>query len=160
MTGPTSSSSLRIDKPVRLDAPLDRVWRALTHHTEFGTWFRVQLDQPFAPGAMSTGRMTYPGHEGAPWLARVERMEPQRLFAFRWFHAPEGRAPTVDDPTTLVEFKLEPAGADTTLLTISESGFEALGDARAGEVMRGNTEGWNIQASHIAAHVAPDVTGS
>jgi uncharacterized protein YndB with AHSA1/START domain len=149
-----TASTLRIDKPVTLAAPPARVWRALTDHTEFGTWFRVALDQPFVAGEMSTGHMTYPGHEGLPWLARVERMEPERLFSFRWFHAPEGRPPSTDDPTTLVEFRLEPAADGGTRLTISESGFEALGDTRAGEVMRGNAEGWNIQSGNLANHVS------
>jgi uncharacterized protein YndB with AHSA1/START domain len=148
-----ASKSLRIDKSVALAVPVERVWRALTDHVEFGTWFRVHLDQPFASGAMSTGHMTYPGHEGLPWLARVERMEPQRLFAFRWFHSQPGQKPGADDPTTLVEFRLEPAAGGGTLLTISESGFEALGDARGAEVMRGNTEGWNIQSQNLSRHV-------
>jgi hypothetical protein len=40
-------------------------------------------------------------------------------------------------------------------LTITESGFEALSNPRRLEVLRGNTEGWNIQANNIAAYVAP-----
>ena len=27
-------------------APVDRVWRALTDHTEFGEWFRAKLEGP------------------------------------------------------------------------------------------------------------------
>ena len=36
----------RIEKTVELAAPVSRVWRALTDHREFGTWFRVRLEGP------------------------------------------------------------------------------------------------------------------
>jgi hypothetical protein len=57
------------------------------------------------------------------------------------------------EPQTLVEFRLEPT-TEGTRLVITESGFDALpdGPARA-EAVRVNTEGWNIQAKHIADHV-------
>ena len=117
----------QIEKIIRLDASPDRVWRAITDHEEFGRWFRVALDQPFEEGARSTGKVTYPGHEGLPWLARVERIEPKRYFAFRWHdYDPEADKPPEDFPTTLVEFEFEPHG-EGTQLTIRESGFSALG---------------------------------
>jgi uncharacterized protein YndB with AHSA1/START domain len=143
----------RIVKTVALNAPVARVWRALTDHHEFGQWFRVKLDGPFEPGVVSTGMMTYPGYEHYPWRAVVERMEPERVFSFRWHHLDEKSAGDIaDQPSTLVEFRLEPSTEGTTL-TISESGFESLPDHRRLEILRGNTEGWNIQANNIAAHV-------
>ena len=45
----------RIEKAIELKAPVSRVWRALTDHHEFGTWFRVKLDGPFVPGQISRG---------------------------------------------------------------------------------------------------------
>ncbi len=145
----------RIVKVVELQAPVARVWRALTDYREFGQWFRVSLDAAFNPGAVSSGRMTYPEYEHYPWLAVVERMDHERLFSFRWHDFDEKSGIDVaKQATTLVEFRLEaiPAG---TRLTIVESGFEALPDPRRLEVLRGNTEGWNIQAGNIAVHVAP-----
>lgn len=144
----------RIVKTVVLDAPVSRVWRALADHNEFGRWFRVKLDQPFQPGSLSTGKMTYPGYEHYPWLATVERMEEDRFFSFRWHDFDEGSGlPIAEHPTTLVEFQLEPLDDRRTRLTITESGFETLPASRRIEVMRNNTEGWNIQAENIAAHV-------
>lgn len=145
----------RIVKTVELKAPVSRVWRALTDHEEFGQWFRVKLDGPFTPGALSTGRMTYPGYEHYPWRATIERMEPEQRFSFRWHDFDEKSGVDVaDQPTTLVEFTLEaiPGG---TRLTITESGFEAIPEPRRLEVLRGNTQGWDIQAENIAAHVSP-----
>ena len=34
----------RIEKQIELQAPVSRVWRALTDHREFGEWFRVKLE--------------------------------------------------------------------------------------------------------------------
>ncbi|WP_417767577.1 SRPBCC family protein [Stappia sp.] len=144
----------RIVKKVELKAPVSRVWRALSDHEEFGQWFRVRLDGPFIPGAVSTGRMTYPGYEHYPWLATVEKVEPERLLSFRWHDFDdESDIPIADQPATLVEFRLEQVEGGT-LLTITESGFEALSDHRRIEVLRGNTQGWNMQAENIASHVA------
>ncbi len=143
----------RIEKVIDLDAPLPRVWLALTDHKQFGQWFRVNLDGPFVVGTVSTGTMRYPGYEHLPWRARIERMESQRLFAFRWHDFDEKSGIDIaQQPTTLVEFRLQaiPTG---TRLTIIESGFSALSDPRRLEVMRDNTQGWAIQADNLAGHV-------
>ena len=143
----------RIVKIVDLKAPVSRVWRALTDHEQFGEWFRVKLDGPFEVGGLSTGHMVYPGYENYPWRAVVVRMEPERLFSFSWHDFDETSGVDVaDQPTMLVEFRLEPT-AEGARLTITESGFEALPDPRRLEVLRGNTEGWNIQAKNIADYV-------
>ncbi len=143
----------KIEKVVELTAPVSRVWRALTDHEEFGQWFRVDLDQPFEPGGESTGKMTHPGTEHMPWLARVERMDPEQLFSLRW-HVYDSNAKKVasDEPMTLVEFRLEqiPAG---TRLTITESGFSKLSEPLRLDAMRSNTRGWDFQAESIAEHV-------
>ncbi len=143
----------RIIKSIELKAPIDRVWRSLADHNEFGQWFRVKLDAPFKPGTVSTGKMTYPGYEHYPWLAVVERMEYEHLLSFRWHDFDDTSGVDIaKQPTTLVEFLLEPI-PEGTRLTITESGFEALPDPRRLEVLRDNAEGWNIQANNIAAHV-------
>ena len=144
----------RIDKTVELKAPVARVWRALTDHEEFGQWFRVKLDGPFVVGELSRGRITYPGYEHLKWEARVEKMEPEKLFSFTW--CAYGGDPNVDfsdEPQTLVEFRLEPIAGGTRLF-ISESGFSALpDDHRRVDALRENTKGWDEQAQNIAAHV-------
>lgn len=143
----------RIEKVVELAAPVARVWRALTDHEEFGAWFRVRLDNPFEVGATTTGNITYPGHEDMKWVSVTEQMEHERLFAFSW-------PPSAIDPETeydteakvRVEFRLEPTERGTRL-TITETGFQQFPDAIRLEALRSNTEGWNIQAKNIAAHV-------
>ena len=72
----------RVEKTIELKASVSRVWRALTDHDEFGTWFRVRLDGPFVPRQVSHGQITYPGCEHVRWEAVVQKMEPERLFPF------------------------------------------------------------------------------
>ena len=142
-----------IVKVVELKAPVSRVWQALTDYKQFGEWFRVNLDGPFVAGELSTGQMTFPGYEHFPWRAKVETIEPEKLFSFRWHDYDEKSADDIaDQPTMLVEFRLEPT-KEGTRLTITESGFENLPDPRRIEVLRGNTEGWNIQSKHITDYV-------
>ncbi|HEX4181039.1 MAG TPA: SRPBCC family protein [Caulobacteraceae bacterium] len=143
----------QIEKTIELKAPVDRVWLALTDSAEFGAWFRVKLEDPFAPGELSRGHITHPGYEHLVWEARVVRMEARRLFSFTWH--PYAVDPNMDysgEPSTLVEFRLEEIGSGTRL-TITESGFDALPAHRRDEALRMNDGGWSAQTQNIAAHV-------
>lgn len=142
----------RIEKSVEIAAPVQRVWRALTDHREFGAWFKVKLDQPFAVGAESTGMMTYPGYEHMPWKAEIVTMDAPRRFAYRWPHADADGAAREDWPWSLVEFRLEQTGGGTRL-TVTESGFDALPVERRAEAYRMNEGGWEEQMGNIKAHV-------
>ena len=144
----------RIEKVVELAAPVSRVWRALTDHEEFGQWFRVRLDGPFKVGATTTGTVTYPGYEHMKWVSLTERLEPERLFVFSW--PPGTLDPETDyddDAKVIVEFRLQPSETGTRL-TITESGFLQFPESKRLEVLRSNTEGWDLQAENIAAYVA------
>jgi uncharacterized protein YndB with AHSA1/START domain len=146
-------STDRIEKTVVLKAPRSKVWRALSDHREFGTWFRVALEQPFVVGQRSRGRITHEGYEHLTMDVLVERIEPERVLAFRWH--PAAIEPHVDysaEPTTLVEFTLEEADGGTRL-TVVESGFDALPVERRANALRMNGEGWAEQMRNIAAHV-------
>src|SRR5713101_7631402 len=127
----------RIEKKILLRAPRKRVWRALSDSTEFGTWFGVKFDGPFAPGASMRGVIVTTAvnaevanaqkpYEGMPFEITIERMEPERLFSFRWH--PFAVEPGVDysaEPTTLVAFTLEDV-PDGVILTVTESGFDQI----------------------------------
>ncbi len=142
-----------IEKEMVLKAPIERVWRALTDHTEFGAWFRVALDGPFVPGETSTGYMTWPGYEHLKWEAVVQEMDPEQYFAFTWH--PYAVDPNVDYSTetpTLVEFRLEKT-ATGTLLTVTESGFEDVPSERRQEAFRKNEGGWTQQMGNIQSYV-------
>jgi len=144
----------RIEKRIELNAPVSRVWRALTDYREFGEWFRVKLEGPFVPGEVSRGRITYPGYEHVQWEAVVQKMEPERLFSFTWH--PYAVDPATDyskETPTLVEFRLEKTTAGT-LLVLTESGFDKVPAARRLEAFRRNEGGWTEQMKNIEAYVA------
>lgn len=147
---PTSD---RIEKQVELDVPVDRVWRALTDYREFNAWFKVNLESPFIPGQHSRGNITYPGYEHFVMDVLVERMEEPRLFSFRWNPGAVQPDDVKDEQPTLVEFRLEPTKAGT-LLTVTESGFDAIPAARRDEAFRLNDQGWTEQMEMIKAYLA------
>jgi uncharacterized protein YndB with AHSA1/START domain len=149
----TVTSTDRIEKQIRLDSPVSRVWRAITDAQEFGTWFGVALDGTFAPGANVRGRITIKGYEHVPFEVVVEAMKPERFFSFRWH--PYAIEPGVDystEPMTLVEFTLEPDG-DGTLLTVVESGFDAIPASRRAKAFEMNSAGWAGQLKNILKHL-------
>ncbi len=142
-----------IEKTIELKAPVARVWRALTDYREFGEWFRVRLDGPFAPGQISRGHITYPGYEHLPWEVVVQKMETERLFSFTWhpYAVDPGGDYSAETPT-LVEFRLQSA-SDGTLLTLTESGFENVPADRRQEAFRMDEGGWTEQMKNIENHV-------
>jgi uncharacterized protein YndB with AHSA1/START domain len=71
-------------KDLDLDAPIERVWRAVSDHKEFGAWFKVALEAPFAVGQEARGQITHPGYEHVTWKAKVVAIEPPARFAFTW----------------------------------------------------------------------------
>jgi uncharacterized protein YndB with AHSA1/START domain len=143
----------RIEKTIELQAPVAKVWRALTDHEAFGTWFKVKLEGPFVAGRTSRGRITHPGYEHVAWQAVVQKLEPEHLFSFTWH--PYAIDPKIDysnEPPTLVEFILEKKGAGT-LLRVVESGFDKIPAHRRAEAMRMNDSGWAQQVKNIADYV-------
>ena len=150
----------RIEKRIELNAPVSRVWRAITDYREFGEWFRVKLDGPFVAGQKSTGHITYPGYEHVKWEATVQKMEPERVFSFTWSHPrsidkAKYSADYSNDPKTLVEFRLEQT-AKGTLLVLTESGFESVPADWRLEAFRRNDGGWTEQMKNIENYVAND----
>jgi uncharacterized protein YndB with AHSA1/START domain len=145
--------SNRIENQIELNATVSRVWRALTDYREFGEWFQVKLEGPFVPGQISRGHITYPGYEHLKWEAVVQKMEPERLFSFTWHpYAVDPNADYSNEPSTLVEFRLEPKD-NGTVLYLTESGFDALPKDRQFEAFRMNEDGWTEQMSNLESHL-------
>jgi uncharacterized protein YndB with AHSA1/START domain len=143
----------RIEKRIELNAPVSRVWRAITDYREFGEWFRVKLEGPFVVGDVSRGHVTYPGYEHLKWEAVVTRIEPETLFAFTWHpYAVEAGVDYSTEPPTLVEFRLE-ATKTGTLLVVMESGFDKLPANRRDLAFRMNEGGWAVQVKNIEDYV-------
>ena len=155
----------RIEKKIILKAPLAKVWRALSDSKEFGSWFGMKFDGPFSPGARMRGFIVpttvnpevasaQKKYEGLPFEITIAQLEPERLFSFRWH--PGAVDPAIDyskEPTTLVAFSLEQV-AGGVLLTLTESGFDAIPLERRAKAFASNEQGWSIQMTLIEAYLA------
>ena len=150
---PTTTSTDRIEKEIVMKAPRARVWRALTDAAEFGKWFGVEMKDTFTPGARATGKITHPGYEHLTLDMTVERMEPERLFSWRWHpYAVDPKRDYSGEPTTLVECELTDVPGGTRLRVV-ESGFDRVPLSRRDEAYRMNTDGWTVQVQNIARYV-------
>ena len=160
----STAVSDRIEKEVLLRAPLSRVWQALTDASEFGQWFGVRLDGQFKAGTPISGTITpttvdpevakmQKPYEGMNFAIVIDRIEPKRLFSFRWH--PFGVDPKVDystEPTTLVEFTLQelPEGVR---LKVTESGFDKIPIERRAAAFTANEGGWTKQMELVQKYV-------
>ncbi len=158
-------STDRIEKKILLRAPLARVWRAMSDSTEFGSWFGMRFHGPFAPGARMTGVIVpttvnaevakaQKKYEGLPFEITIDKMEPERLFSFRWH--PGAVDPAIDysqEPTTLVVFTLEEA-ADGVMLTLTESGFDQIPLERRAKAFAQNEQGWSMVVKLVEEYLA------
>jgi len=157
----------RIEKKILLRAPRKRVWRALANSMEFGIWFGVKFESPFTPGAHLRGKLVGSAvdaevakaqkqHEHVPFEITIDRIEPERLFSFRWH--PYAIEPGVDyshEPTTLIEFTLEevPKGV---MLTVTESGFDQIPLARRVKAFTANEQGWGKVIQLVEKYLAQE----
>ena len=154
----------RIEKRVLLEAPRARVWKALTDAKEFGEWFGVKFDGPFKLGAVAKGVLVgttvdeevgkaQQQHKGLPFDITIDRIEPERVFAFRWHpFAIEKDVDYSKEPTTLVMFELDDA-ADGVMLTVSESGFDRIPLERRAKAFAANEGGWTMMVRVIEKYV-------
>ena len=144
----------RIEREVLIEAPIDVVWAVLTEPEHVAGWFSDSAEIDLRPD----GDATFTWREHGSALAWVERVEPPRLFAFRWVR-PVGQEQRRES-STLVEFTLAEEG-DRTRLSVVESGFPELAwpeDAKA-RYADENTEGWQRELDelrdYVSAHFRP-----
>jgi uncharacterized protein YndB with AHSA1/START domain len=154
-----------IEKKVFLRAPLERVWEAISDASQFGSWFGVEFDGPFVARSRLTGRITpttvdaevakaQEPYAGAAFEIAVDRIEPKRLFSFRWH--PFAVDPAFDytfEPMTLVAFTLEAAPGGTAL-TLTESGFDQIHAERRAKAFEMNDGGWAAQMKLVEKYLA------
>ena len=160
----TTQTTDRIEKRIVLRAPRERVWSAISDARQFGTWFGVEFEGDFIAGKQLKGKIVptkvdpnvakmQEPHTGMAFHIYVERVEPMRVFAFRWHpYAIDTTKDYSKEPTTLVTFELEetPGGIS---LTITESGFDQIPLERRAEAFTSNDQGWTEQAKLIQKYL-------
>lgn len=161
-------TSDRIEKKILLRASRERVWRAVSDSAEFGRWFGARFDGPFVAGRSLRGRIVptemdaevaeqQKPYDGMEFEVRVEQIEPMRRLAFRWHPYAVDVKDFATEPTTLVTFELAEA-AGGILLSIVESGFDAIPLARRAEAFKANEEGWDAQTRLVQKYLAAQTT--
>ncbi|GAA4849521.1 hypothetical protein GCM10023221_31190 [Luteimicrobium xylanilyticum] len=135
-------AAFQVTRTIRIAAPRERVWAALTEEDLIARWFPQRASLPDAH-AGTEGTFTFDGYGDIP--VRVDESEEPHVFAYTWGTPGEPLAP---DNSTQVRFTLA-ADGDATVLTVVETGFERLADPSG--AMRGNREGWTSELDKLVA---------
>lgn len=122
----------QIEKEIRIEAPVEVVWRLVTEPAHITQWFSDDAQLDLRSGGA--------GHLGK-YEITIEDVDPLRLFAFRWVY-PAGSKPDSRN-STLVEFTLT-SEAGGTRLRVVESGFDQIdwSDAEKAKQVENHKRGW------------------
>ncbi|GLX96717.1 MFS transporter [Herbidospora sp. NBRC 101105] len=135
----------RIERTVHIGRPQEQVWAAITTAEGLGTWFGEAAEGEVKVG----GTVELSWQSGDTAKLRVERLDPQSVFAYSWhIHG----LPENDPRRTYVEFTLSP-DAEGTSLTVVETGFAQLDDDEHAKAYDGNTRGWKHELDELVAYV-------
>jgi uncharacterized protein YndB with AHSA1/START domain len=129
----------RIEREIVVDAPPERLWEVLTRPEHIGRWFMGMVDPQvdLRPG----GAMVLNSQEFGKIHAIVDKVEPPRVFAYRWARHPD--TPVAEGTATRVEFTLTPEG-DGTRVRVVETGFAATDAVKVDQARHAeaNSQGW------------------
>lgn len=136
-----------VRRTIRIAAPLEKVWSAVTDPVHVSTWFgRTELD---GTDAGATGTMTF--DDGGAIPLRIEAVDPMRLVSYRWNNDDALARPPkkFDDATsTVFSFTLEPT-SDGTQLTVVETGFDRTSNPAAN--LASHVDGWTAELDKLVA---------
>lgn len=137
----------KIEREIVIEAPVERVWSALTEPEHLGQWFGVQA--PSEVDLRQGGSMIFDHGEHGRFPASIVRYEPQAAFAYRWASDFPGQWPDTGN-STLVEFTLVAEG-DGTRLRVVETGFAdlALPEDKRWSSFQDNTAGWREELGKL-----------
>jgi uncharacterized protein YndB with AHSA1/START domain len=137
----------RISREVVIDAPPEVVWAIVTEPRHIAEWLSDEAEIELRPG----GAMLLTWHGHGTYRARVETVDPPRVFAFRWLLR-EQTEPGVGT-STLVQMTLAPEGPRTRLLVV-ESGFQQLSWTEEDKTRYAdeNAQGWIRELDELNAY--------
>ena len=136
---------------VDIAAPASTIWKALTQPREIGRWFAPEVSGSGEVGG--TIRLDWGG--GTTWDMPVRHAEAPTLLVLGDAGpiGHEHRATGADSGAVRIEYRLQPAGAGITRVTVTHSGFGAGSDWD--EMYDGVTTGWFYELrslKHYAEH--------
>lgn len=131
-------SERTVEKVLELDAPVERVWRAITDPAELARWFGDEAEVDLRPGGDAA--MTWENH--GRYAMRIEEVDPPRRLVWSWVHEPD--VAFEEAPATRVHWTLTPREDGGTTLHLLETGFRT--DLHRGQ----NDEGWDAELGELA----------
>lgn len=140
-------SAFTVRRTIRIAAPLEKVWQAVTEPAHISKWFGQASFEGSHAGALGT--LTWPGRDPIP--VRIEAIDPPRLVSYRWANDDaSGVVPdTLDDATsTVFTFTLAEVDGGTEL-TVVETGFEHTSDPVAN--LADHRGGWDGELDKLVA---------
>jgi uncharacterized protein YndB with AHSA1/START domain len=138
----SETAELRIEKRLEFDAPVEKVWRAITEPDELAQWFGHRAELDLRPGG--AGAMTWEEH--GRFAVRVEAVEPPTRLVWSWVHEPD--VDFEDAPATRVEWLLTEREGGGTTLRLVETGF------RTELHHKQNTGGWDEELAELVTLLA------
>ena len=146
----------RLEREILIEAPLEVVWSVITEPQHMSGWFGDSAEIDLRPG----GRLVLRWDESDHTVhGRVERVEPPRLFSFRWIR--NSGTEVREEDSTLVEFSLSVEG-DSTRLTVVESGFRQLSgpDDEKQKDADSHRDVWKLELDELREYVHGRVSTS
>ncbi|WP_102796066.1 SRPBCC domain-containing protein [Bowmanella denitrificans] len=130
-----------INRELTLNAPIERVWAAISDPAQVANWFGSKAEFQLLVG--SEGWFEWPPEicEGR-YAMRVEQVDAPVYFAWRWMA--EQDVPFDEKQSTLVEWWLQ-TSENGTLLKLKESGFLTLKQQQM------NVQGWQQELAELEA---------
>lgn len=125
-------ASVRFER--RLDAPVERVWQALTEEGQLARWLTAGTF-----GAHESGALAFDFGEGGTVSGHITIWEPPRRLAYTWL--------IPDEPPSTVAWTLQAEGTGTRLWLVHSALPERMG--------RGYAAGWHAYLERLGA-VATD----
>lgn len=126
-----------IERVMDFQAPLERVWRAISDPEELSRWFGHRAELDLRPGG--SGAMIWEEH--GSFAVRVDEVDAPHRLVWSWVH--EAGVAFDDAPATRVEWNLSPLEGGGTRLHLRESGF--LTDVHQEQ----NREGWEEELAEL-----------
>ncbi|MEX1247703.1 MAG: SRPBCC domain-containing protein [Anaerolineales bacterium] len=126
---------------IEINATPAKVWAKLATLEGMNEWLSRKLIFEHRIGGRFQMEGNQPGEGPYRFAGEVVKLVPEKELAFTW-KSELGEA--AEWPVhTLVTFHLEPAGAGTRV-TLTHTGFEALGAALGKSAYEGHVQGWTM----------------
>jgi uncharacterized protein YndB with AHSA1/START domain len=132
---------LVVESSTWINAPRERVWRAITDADQIQQWWDDYWDIP----VLQVGATIKFGSVDDPMLATIAVVDPPHEFAVQW--PPQPQYHSIEMRTT---FRLEEENAGTRV-TVSETGFEGLPDDIRQKRMESTAEGYTTVLANLKA---------